>query len=185
MPKEARVWYRWSRFIQHRPWPAALGATAVLLLLAIPLFSIRLGFGDYGNYPEDTTVRRAYDLLAEGFGPGTNGPLFITVEGEEATDEAALGAVRRRRQRPRTSPPPFPTPINDGLALVIVNPESAPQDAETIDARQHVARRRHPGVGPRRQGRRVHGRVHGLLGATSVTACRCSSASSCCSASSC
>ena len=106
--KEERVWYRWSRFIQHRPWPAALGAAGVLLLLAVPLFSIRLGFGDYGNYPEDTTVRRAYDLLAEGFGEGTNGPLFITVEGEAANDEAALGAVRRvraeHRQRRRRLP---------------------------------------------------------------------------------
>ena len=51
-----------------------LGATALLLLLAIPLFSIRLGFSDYGNYPEDKTVRRAYDLLAEGFGPGIQRP---------------------------------------------------------------------------------------------------------------
>ena len=106
---------------------------ALLILLAIPLFSIRLGFGDTGNHPEDTTVRRAYDLLAEGFGPGTNGPLFITVEGD---DGHRRGRPRRRSSTTvaadrRTSPPPFPTPISDGLALVIVYPESAPQDAET------------------------------------------------------
>ena len=100
-PKEQRFWYRWSRFIQHRPWPSMLGAAALLLLLAIPLFSIRLGFGDYGNYPEDKTVRRAYDLLAEGFGPGTNGPLFITVEGDAANDEAALGQFAQTRRRHR------------------------------------------------------------------------------------
>ena len=129
--KTQRVWYRWSRFIQHRPWPAAIGAASLLILLAIPLFSIRLGFGDYGNYPEDTTVRRAYDLLAEGFGEGTNGPLFITVEGEAANDEAALGAFVGAVQQTENVATAFPTPIGDGLALVIVNPESAPQDAET------------------------------------------------------
>ena len=108
---EQRFWYRWSRFVQHRPWPSMLGAAAFLLiLLAIPLFSIRLGFGDLGNAPEDKTVRRAYDLLAEGFGPGTNGPLFITVEGDAANDPAPVGAVRPddRRHRRRALPPSPP-----------------------------------------------------------------------------
>jgi RND superfamily putative drug exporter len=103
----------------------------VLLLMAIPLFSIRLGFSDYGNYPDDTTVRKAYDLLAEGFGEGTNGPLFITVEGEAARDEAALGAFVDAVGQTENVDAAFPSPINDQLALVIVYPESAPQDAET------------------------------------------------------
>jgi len=51
-PKQQRFWYRWSRAIQHRPWPFALGTVAVLLLLAIPLFSIRLGFGRYTTKQE-------------------------------------------------------------------------------------------------------------------------------------
>ena len=72
-PKEQRFWYRWSRVVQHHPWRSAIRAVAFLLVLAIPLLSLRLGFGDYGNYPESQTVRRAYDLLAEGFGPGSNG----------------------------------------------------------------------------------------------------------------
>jgi RND superfamily putative drug exporter len=132
-PKEARFWYRWSRFIQHRPWPSALGAVLFLLVLAIPLFSIRLGFGDYGNYPEDKTVRRAYDLLAEGFGPGTNGPLFITVEGAAANDEAALGTFVQTIQDTDGVTAAFPAgpPLAEGLSLVIVYPDSAPQDAET------------------------------------------------------
>ena len=130
-PAEARFWYRWSRVIQRHPWPSMLGAAGLLILLAIPLFSIRLGFGDLGNQPEDQTVRRAYDLLAEGFGPGHNGPLFITVEGETAADEAALGQFVGTVQGTENVANAFPTPINDSLALVIVYPESAPQDEET------------------------------------------------------
>ncbi len=132
-PKEQRMWYRWSRFIQHRPWPSALGAVALLVLLAIPLFSIRLGFGDYGNYPESQTVRRAYDLLAEGFGPGTNGPLYLAVRGETANDPAALEQFAGEIAAADDVAQAFPAgpPLADGLALVIVYPQSAPQDAET------------------------------------------------------
>ncbi|MDY7106270.1 MAG: MMPL family transporter [Actinomycetota bacterium] len=127
-PREQQAWYRWSRFVQHRPWPAAIGAVALLVVLAVPLLSIRLGFGDYGNYPEDQTVRRAYDLIAEGFGPGSNGPLFITVEG---VDEAALGSFVGAVEATEDVAFAAPNPLGEGLALVIVYPRSAPQDAET------------------------------------------------------
>jgi RND superfamily putative drug exporter len=130
-PRQERLWYRWSRFIQHRPWPSAIGATIVLLVLAVPLLSIRLGFGDYGNYPEDTTVRRAYDLISAGFGPGTNGPLFVTVEDATASDEAALDAFASTIEASDDVAFAITNPITDRLALVIVYPESAPQDAET------------------------------------------------------
>ncbi len=55
-------------------------------MLAIPFFSLRLGFSDEGNYPEETTTRKAYDLLAAGFGPGFNGPLLLSTEIPEGTD---------------------------------------------------------------------------------------------------
>ena len=84
----------------------------------------------------------------------------------------------------RTAFPAGP-PLADGLSLVIVYPDSAPQDAETTELVEHAARRRHPRDRARRQGRRPHGRVRRLLVATSPGACRSSSASCCCSASSC
>ena len=64
----------------------------VLLLLAIPVLSLRMGFGDTGNLKTDQTPRRAYDLLAEGFGPGFNGPIIVTVAGPDAQDPAALAS---------------------------------------------------------------------------------------------
>ncbi len=92
-PLADTVSYRWSRVIQHRPWTAVLVGASVLVVLALPIFGLRLGFSDEGNYPEDTTTRQAYDLLAEGFGPGFNGPLILATEVPDGTDEADLRAV--------------------------------------------------------------------------------------------
>src|SRR5918997_6220801 len=71
---------RWSHAVQRRPWIAAIAATAVLLALAFPALDMRLGFPDAGNDPADTMTRQAYDLQAEGFGPGSNGPLVLAAE---------------------------------------------------------------------------------------------------------
>jgi putative drug exporter of the RND superfamily len=133
-PKEQSFWYRWSRTIQHRPWPFALGTVLVLILLAIPLLSIRLGFGDNGNYPESTTTRRAYDLMAEGFGPGYNGPLLIVVQGPTATDPQALDAFVQTVAQTDDVAAAFPAgEPKPNFALVTVFPKSAPQDAATTD----------------------------------------------------
>jgi RND superfamily putative drug exporter len=132
-PREQQGWYRWSRFVQARPWPMAILGALVLLLLAAPALSIRLGFSDYGNYPEDQTVRRAYDLIAEGFGPGTNGPLYITVEGATANDPDALDAFTATLDGTEDVAFSVANPIGDGVALVITYPQSAPQDAETSE----------------------------------------------------
>ena len=131
--KELSFWYRWSRFIQRRPWTAALSATAILLVLATPLASIRLGFGDNGNAPESTTVRRAYDMLAEGFGPGFNGPLFITVQGEAAKSPEALQSFVATLNG--TAGIAFaqgiPASQDGSLSLVMAYPTTSPQDAQT------------------------------------------------------
>jgi RND superfamily putative drug exporter len=131
--KELTFWYRWSRFIQRRPWTAALSATAILLVLAAPLASIRLGFGDNGNAPESTTVRRAYDMLAEGFGPGFNGPLFITVQGDAAkTPEALQGFVDTLNATEGVAfAQGMPASQDGSLSLVMAYPTTSPQDAKT------------------------------------------------------
>lgn len=132
-PRERSVWYRWSRIVQRRPWPVLALAVGVLVLLTVPLFSIRLGFGDMGNMSEDQTVRKAYDLLADGFGPGSNGPLVITVTGDAATDNAARqDFVELLRGTEGVTAAFSPEePLRPGLAIVTVIPDSAPQDEAT------------------------------------------------------
>ena len=62
-------------------------------MLAVPVFDLRLGFSDEGNYPEDTETRQAYDLVADGFGPGYNGRLALVAEVPEGTDDVVLTTV--------------------------------------------------------------------------------------------
>ena len=92
---QSMFWYRWSRLLQRRPWPAALAGAAVLLLLAAPALSMRLGFSDAGNGQPSETTRQAYDLVSRGFGPGFNGPLLFAVRTPGGvTDAAALEHLR-------------------------------------------------------------------------------------------
>ncbi len=85
---------RWARRVIGRPGVALLGGLAIMLVLAIPALSMRLGMPDAGSQPESTTARRAYDLLADGFGPGFNGPMMIVVDASDAADpQAAADAV--------------------------------------------------------------------------------------------
>jgi RND superfamily putative drug exporter len=73
-------WRRWAQGVSDRPWPAAIVATAILLILAIPLLQLNLGQNDISALPKETTSRQAYEGLTEGFGPGYYGPLLIASE---------------------------------------------------------------------------------------------------------
>ncbi len=129
------VWYRWSRTVQASPWLWAIGGTAVLLFLAIPLLSLNMGFSDEGNFPEATTTRKAYDLLAEGFGPGSNGPFIIVTEIATPDDLATLGALSATLNQidgVAFASPPLPNnPDNPQAAIIQLQPSTAPQDIET------------------------------------------------------
>ncbi len=62
---------RWGRFVTRHARTSAIAATALIVILSIPVFSVQLGSSDAGSNPPDTTTRQAYDLLAEGFGPAS------------------------------------------------------------------------------------------------------------------
>jgi putative drug exporter of the RND superfamily len=77
---EHTAFARWGRMVTSRLWPWAILSVAVLVVLAIPLFSITLGQPDNGTNPTSQTSRRAYDLISQGFGVGVNGPLTVVVK---------------------------------------------------------------------------------------------------------
>jgi putative drug exporter of the RND superfamily len=131
----AGFWARWARLIRRHPWPAAIAGLAVMLVIAVPALSMRMGLSDAGNDPAGTTTRKAYDLLAEGFGQGFNGPLEIVAQLPHRNDTAALGrvatAVRETPGIASVSPPQ----VSPGGRTVVYQafPRSAPQAAATSD----------------------------------------------------
>jgi RND superfamily putative drug exporter len=122
--------------VQRRPWTIALSAAAFLLILATPLLGLRLGFSDEGNFSEETTTRKAYDLLAEGFGPGFNGPLIVTAVGGIDDLPTVLALVQTFATTPGVASvsDPFPNDFaNPEAVLIQVVPDSAPQDKATTE----------------------------------------------------
>jgi RND superfamily putative drug exporter len=143
-PKPVRetLAYRWSRTIQRRPWLWVVAGTVFLLVLAAPVFGLRLGFSDEGNFAEDTYTRQAYDLLAEGFGAGFNGPFMITAVPGAGDTATALDTLQRAlAETPGVAAvtPAFPNdpPLLNGTGpeayLFNLVPTTAPQDAATTE----------------------------------------------------
>jgi RND superfamily putative drug exporter len=124
---------RLGRWVARRPWTAAIATTAVLVTMAIPALSMTLGTADAGTGPSHTTTRKAYDLLAEGFGPGVNGPLLVAVDQRGAPDAAdRLAAAFRRTPGVAAVVDPIANPSGD-TAQVIVYPTTSPQSTRTSD----------------------------------------------------
>ncbi|MGI5367216.1 MMPL family transporter [Streptomyces iakyrus] len=126
---------RWSAFVERHP--KALGAVALVVMgvLALPTFSLHLGTSDQGNGPKTATTRQAYDLLAEGFGPGVNGPLTLVTKVDGADDRLALdnldGTLRATDGVASVTPVTFDA--GGHTAYLTVVPESSPQSKDTSD----------------------------------------------------
>ena len=131
---------RWSHWVQRRPWPAAIVATAILLALAAPALGMRLGFPDAGNDPTDTMTRQAYDLISEGFGPGSNGPLVIAAELPDPGAKATVNALAAdlRQDDGVAYVPPVRFNSDDTAAIVTVIPTTSPQDEATTELVEHL-----------------------------------------------
>ncbi|MFD1828798.1 MMPL family transporter [Streptomyces desertarenae] len=135
--EEGAGWRRWAGAVQRRPWAALLVSAVALGALSAPALDMRLGFADAGSRPEGTTARAAYDLLAEGFGPGFNGPLVVVADtGAGSGEGGAADAARRLRETLAGTPgvaavaPPAPAG-GSAVATVVAFPRSAPQDEAT------------------------------------------------------
>ena len=126
-------WERWVGSIQRRPALAAIAATAAMLALAAPALGLRLGASDAGNDPAGHTTRKAYDLIAQGFGKGVNGPLQLAVKLPRANDSAALAQLSsalRATPNVESVAPPRLNAAGD-TAAIQVYPRSSPQSAQT------------------------------------------------------
>jgi RND superfamily putative drug exporter len=132
--------YRWSRIVQARPWSGVAVAGGLLVLLTLPVFALRLGFSDEGNFAEDTTTRQAYDLVAEGFGPGSNGPFLLAMQVDSPDDFATIqdfGTTISDDPGVAFVSGPFGSDQTDQPAseafIMRVVPTTSPQDADTED----------------------------------------------------
>jgi putative drug exporter of the RND superfamily len=136
-PRRETVAYRWSRVIQHRPWTATIAASALLLFLAIPVLQLRLGFSDESNFADDTTTKRAYDLIVDGFGKGSTGPIYLVAGVDGAEQIGALAAVNDAVGADRDVEAvlgPQPNDPDDPTAVRwSVTPLGGPQDVSTTE----------------------------------------------------
>jgi RND superfamily putative drug exporter len=134
-PRHETVAYRWSRIIQRRPWTATIAASALLLVLAIPVFQLRLGFSDESNFADDTTTKQAYDLVVQGFGKGSTGPIYLVATVDGAEQVGALAAVNEAvaadPQVEAVLGPQPNDPENPTAVRWLVTPVGGPQDEST------------------------------------------------------
>jgi putative drug exporter of the RND superfamily len=134
------AWRRWSETVQARPWPLAIGSLVVMIVLLLPVLGMRLDSSDAGNDPATTSSRHAFDLLAQGFGPGFNGPLLLVAELPSRGRATTLPALRKLASstpgvvavtQPRLAP-------SGTLAVIDVYPSSAPQAVATTKLVNHL-----------------------------------------------
>jgi putative drug exporter of the RND superfamily len=159
-------WLRWSRFVQSRPWTIAVVSSLVMLAIAGPALALRLGNSDASNDPKNFTAHRAYELLAQGFGKGFNGPLLVVAQLPHLTQVSTTGTSQSSSTSVKTTPVPPGSanamaslnslrtalatapnvvsatsprlnPAGD-VATISVYPKSAPQDYATSQLVSHL-----------------------------------------------
>jgi putative drug exporter of the RND superfamily len=132
-PGAAGMWARWANTIERRPAILAVAAAAVMLVLAIPVLSLRLGSSDQGNDPSSTTTRQAYDLLADGFGPGFNGPLLLVAQTSSPADAAALRTLEAGLPKVADVTSVRQIAATTGTEVIQVTPGTSPEAKATSD----------------------------------------------------
>jgi RND superfamily putative drug exporter len=127
---------RWSRLVTRRPVAVLIVVGLAMVTLALPVTGLRLGLPDEGSMPEDTTQRKAYDLIAEGFGAGFNGPLMVVIDGAaaganpQAAGEQLIQAAGELDDVAFVQPEAQFNQAGD-TGLVMVTPATGPSSAET------------------------------------------------------
>ncbi|GAA2009132.1 MMPL family transporter [Nakamurella flavida] len=131
---------RWARRVVRRPVLVAVLATAVLLALAAPALGMRLGQNDAGSEAPSAPTRQAYDAVAQGFGPGANGPLVVVAERDRLSDADIVALTTGLAGTPGVAGVGAVQESPDGnIAVLVLTPTTGPQDAATADLVERVA----------------------------------------------
>jgi RND superfamily putative drug exporter len=133
-PREnAGMWHRWARYVQKRPGPIAAFGFIVLVVIALPMLSLRLGSADASNDKAGTTTSEAYQLIGDGFGPGANGPVLVVADTSAAGSAEALpGLVEELGRLPGVAFVTPPQPNEAGTAAIAtLFPTTGPQSEAT------------------------------------------------------
>ena len=131
-------WTRWGQAVSRNAWASVVGVTILLLALTAPVLDLKLGFPDEGTLPETRTERRAYDLVADGFGPGSNGPLVIAVAtaNDPGVVDPLVRAIAADAGVARVAPPEIDAEA--GVAALLAFPTTSPQDEATSETIQRL-----------------------------------------------
>jgi RND superfamily putative drug exporter len=132
-PGATGMWARWAGAVERRPAILAAAAAAVMLVLAVPVLSLRLGSSDQGNDPSSTTTRQAYDLLAGGFGPGFNGPLLLVAQTSSPADVAAVRTLEAGLPKVADVTSVRQVAATSGTEVIQVTPGTSPEGKATSD----------------------------------------------------
>ncbi len=128
---DAGIWQRWGDHVARHAVAYTVSTLALLLTLTAPILALELGFPDAGNQPEGSTQRAAYDLSAEAFGPGFNGPLVVAVDLTEV-DESSFDALVAAVSADPGIETVQPLPRGSEAAALIAYPTTSPQDQATV-----------------------------------------------------
>ncbi len=139
-------WERWGRHVSGHAVSYAVGTTLVLVLIAAPVLALRLGNPDEGTLSTTRTERQAYDLVAEGFGPGSNGPLVVAVDisQDPVVVQPLANAIRATEGIASVAPPEVNS--DAGVATLVAFPTTSPQDAATLETINRLRREVVPSV---------------------------------------
>ncbi|MFI6985548.1 MMPL family transporter [Embleya sp. NPDC050154] len=126
----------WARFVVRFRIPVLVVGVGLLLVSAVPAMSMELGLPSAASQPESSTERKAYDLTAESFGPGFNGPLLVVADGP--VDQSGVTAlVNALKQQPDVVAA-GPLAVNNEVAVVRVIPATGPNSQTTADLVHHI-----------------------------------------------
>jgi len=139
-PHRPNAFARYGNWLQKRPWLTGAFALVVMVVIATPMLSLRLGFSDDSGAPAGSSPRIAYDLTAAGFGPGVNGPFFLAVKLPTAGDQAAVTTLTDALNADPGVALAAAAPVaaNATVAPIQVFPKTAPQDQATTDLLFHL-----------------------------------------------